>query len=168
MSVGRAGYHLPTEEGDARWFLDTRMTIKAGGDATAGGFTLLEFSAPEGFAPPLHVHHDEDEGFYVLEGCLHVVCGDDRWSVRRGGFVFLPRQVPHSFLVDGGSVRALQITTPAGFEDFVRELGQPATHRGLPEPSEPDVARLAEVSARHGYGILGPPPASLHPPAPGE
>jgi hypothetical protein len=60
-------------------------------------------------------------------------------------------------------VRGLQITAPSGFEDFVTEVGRPATRPGLPEPSEPDLARLAAASQRYNNQILGPPP---RPPAP--
>ncbi len=152
------GYHLPEEHGDTWWFLDTRMTVKVGGDATQGAFTVIDFAAPEGFAPPLHVHEQEDEAFYVLEGEAEVLCGEERWRAEPGSFVFLPRGVAHSFHVSGGSLKALQLTTPAGFEAFVAELGRRPDRPGLPEPSQPDVARLVEVSARHGYRILGPSP----------
>ena len=58
------GYHLGSGEGKAWWFLDTLMTVKAGGDDTHDSFTLIEFGAPIGFGPPLHIHHREDEAFY--------------------------------------------------------------------------------------------------------
>lgn len=61
------GYHLGPGEGKAVWFLDTIMTVKAGGDDTHDAFTLIEFAAPSGFGPPLHIHHREDEGFYRLK-----------------------------------------------------------------------------------------------------
>jgi hypothetical protein len=59
------------------------MVIKAGAEETKGGFTLIEQVAPAGFAPPLHVHRDEDEAFYVLEGEITVTCGSKRWSAKR-------------------------------------------------------------------------------------
>lgn len=160
MSFEKEGYRLERDEGQAFWFLDARMTIKAGTDETAGGFTLLEFAAPSGFAPPLHVHHHEDESFYVLDGELVVHCGQQSWTVGPDTFVFLPRGIPHSFVVSRGPVRALQITSPAGFEQFVNELGRRPEGAGLPEPLPPDVPRVVEVSARHGYEIVGPPPAA--------
>lgn len=152
------GYHLPGHQGDSWWFLDTTMTVMAGRDETNGAFTLIEFAAPDGFAPPMHVHEDEDEAFYVLEGQADVVCGDEHWRAAAGSFVFLPRGVAHSFLVGEGGLTALQLTTPAGFESFVEALGRQPDRPGLPDPAEPDVTRLVEVSGRHGYRILGPPP----------
>lgn len=70
------GYHLGDGEGTAWWFLDTLMTVKAGADQTNGAFTVIGCRAPAGFGPPLHVHRDEDEGFYVLQGQLAVRCGE--------------------------------------------------------------------------------------------
>ncbi|MDP9441999.1 MAG: cupin domain-containing protein [Actinomycetota bacterium] len=159
------GYHLPEEHGDTWWFLDTRMTVKVGGDATQGAFTVIDFAAPEGFAPPLHVHEQEDEAFYVLEGEAEVLCGEERWRAEPGSFVFLPRGVAHSFHVSGGSLKALQLTTPAGFEAFVAELGRrpdrprppralPAgrrpSRRGLGPPRLPDPRTVAAGPSHHG------------------
>ena len=152
------GYHLGDGDGPAWWFLDTLMTVKAGASQTHGAFTLIECRAPAGFGPPLHVHRDEDEGFYVLEGQLVVRCGENTWTATEGSFVLLPRAVPHSFAVTGGrDCRLLQITAPAKFEGFVAEAGRPAQSLTLPEPSAPDVAALAEVAAKYGNELVGPP-----------
>jgi len=159
MSFDPKGYALPADDGTAVWFLDTRMTVKAGGAETNGAFMFLEWAAPPGFGPPLHRHDREDEAFYLIEGAIKVSCGDRQWEVGPGGFVFLPRGIPHSFVVSAGPVRGLQVTAPAGFERFIGELGIPAPGPGLPPPSAPDIPRLIEVSARYGYETLGPPPA---------
>jgi mannose-6-phosphate isomerase-like protein (cupin superfamily) len=155
---GQRGYVLGPGEGTSDlWFLDTRMTVKAGGTQTGGAVTLLEFAAPVGFGPPRHLHQVEDEGFYVLDGELVVECGDRRWTAGPGAFVFLPHGIPHVFVVSKGPVRGLQITTPAGFEDFIAEVGRTAAGPGLPEPGEPDIPRLVAAGARHGNEIVGPP-----------
>ncbi len=157
MSFDENGYALGPGGGTDVWFLDTRMTVKAGGAQTGGAFTLLEWSAPLGFGPPRHVHHREDEGFYVLEGEMALECGERRWTAGPGSFVFLPHGIAHVFVVTRGPVRGLQITSPAGFEDFIAEVGRPPTAPGLPEPSRPDVPRLVEAGARHGNDVIGPP-----------
>ncbi|QJY47530.1 cupin domain-containing protein [Pseudonocardia broussonetiae] len=158
-------FHLPDGAGDAWWFLDTRMTVKADRTSTGGAYTLLEFAAPQGFGPPRHVHGAEDEAFLVLTGALHVECGDDAFDVAPGGFVFLPRAVPHAFVVSSAEpVRALQITSPGGFEEFVAAVGSRADGPGLPPPSVPDVPRLAAASARFGTDIVGPPLGVAAPP----
>jgi quercetin dioxygenase-like cupin family protein len=157
MSFDKNGYLLTPADGPDLWFLDTRMSVKAGAEQTGGAFALIEWTAPVGFGPPLHVHDREDEAFYLLEGELTIECGDQRWQAGPGDFAFLPRGIPHSFIVAGESVRGLQITTPAGFEEFVREIGRPAEGPGLPVPSPPDIQRLAEAGSRYGHQILGPP-----------
>jgi quercetin dioxygenase-like cupin family protein len=151
-----SGYLLTPVDGAHLWFLDTRMSVKAGAAQTGGGFTLIEWSAPAGFGPPRHQHDLEDEAFYLLAGEITVDCGDKHWTVGPGDFVFLPRGIPHSFMVAGDLARGLLITTPAGFERFAADLGRPAEHPGLPEPSAPDIPRLLEAAARYGQHILGP------------
>jgi hypothetical protein len=68
MSFDPKGYALSAEDGTAVWFLDTRMTVKAGGDETNGAFTFLEWAAPVGFGPPPH-RHDRDSGSVTCSGC---------------------------------------------------------------------------------------------------
>jgi len=159
-----AGYHLAPSEGPATWFLDTLMTVKAGGEQTTNAFTLLEWMAPPGFGPPRHIHHTEDEAFYVLEGAMCVTCGDDSWEATAGSFVFLPRGIPHSFLVTSEMpIRGLQITAPAGFERFIAGVGRPAPALTLPPPTEPDIERLVAAAARFGHTILEPASGSQRP-----
>jgi len=151
------GRYLAEGEGEALWMPHTRMTVKAETELTSGTYTLIEFSTPPGYGPPLHVHQDEDEAFYLIEGKMLMVCGDERWHVEAGGFVFLPRQVPHAFVVTSPDpVRALQLTNPAGFERFAAEIGRPAAGPGLPEPIRPDARRTAEIALRYGYKVIGP------------
>lgn len=159
MSLPSAGgYHLGPGEGEPTWFLDTLMTVKAGTEQTGGAFTLLEWSAPRGFGPPLHVHHREDEVFYILDGSMDVVCGEQRWAAESGSLVLLPRRVPHAFIVISNEpIRGLQITAPAGFERYIAELGRPPERPGLPQPTEPDLTRISAISTRYGYEIVGPP-----------
>lgn len=158
MSFDPDGYVLRDGDGPHVWFLDTRMSVKAGAEQTKGAFTLLEWSAPAGFGPPPHRHDREDEAFYLLEGGIEVDCGDRHWVAGPGDFVFLPRGIPHTFVVSDGPVRGLQITAPAGFDQFIAELGRPAQGPGLPPPEAPDVPALIEVSRRYGIETLEPPP----------
>ena len=158
MSLDPKGYLLTPDDGPQQWFLDTRMNVKAGGAQTGGAFTFLEWSAPAGFGPPLHLHERDDEAFYLLEGELSLDCGDKHFTAGPGDFLFLPRGIPHTFLVTKGPVHGLQITAPAGFEDFIAEAGRPAQGPGLPDHTEPDMPRLLAATQRYGSQILGPPP----------
>jgi mannose-6-phosphate isomerase-like protein (cupin superfamily) len=112
---------------------------------------------PPGFSPPPHIHHTEDEAFYILTGRLNVFCGDKNWSAESGSFVFLPRGLVHGFSAVGDErVKILQITLPAGFEHFAREMGEPARDFTLPPQAPPDVEKLLGLAAKYGYEILGP------------
>ncbi|HEY1484948.1 MAG TPA: quercetin 2,3-dioxygenase [Micromonosporaceae bacterium] len=146
-------------DGEALWFLGSLVTVKATGTQTRGRLTVVEFVNPPGFAPPVHRHLDEDEMFYVLSGSAEFRCGDDVFSAGAGDFVLLPVGLPHTFLVGADQpLRTLQITTPAGFEQFAADVGEPAAARQLPEPRPIDPAALARSAGRHAVELLGPPP----------
>jgi mannose-6-phosphate isomerase-like protein (cupin superfamily) len=145
-------------EGDALWFLRNRMSVKATADTTGGAFGLVESLMPPGFSPPLHVHHREDESFYVLEGELTMQCGDERFRATVGSFVFLPRDVPHTFVVEGDRpARMLTLLTPGGGEGFFIEGGKAAEGEGLPPAAPPDIDALKRTGVRFGADIIGPP-----------
>ena len=77
--------------------------------------------------PRRHIHHREDEAFYVLDGQLTFHVGDAVLTAAAGSLAFAPMGIPHTFTVDTEPSRILVITSPAGFERFVFELGVPAT-----------------------------------------
>lgn len=152
---------LGASEGPAFWFLGTLVTLKATSAETGGAFTLLEQLAPPGFGPPLHVHHVEDEAFYVLEGHATFFCAGEELALGPGGYVFLPKGVAHRFEVSAaGPARLLQWTWPAGFDRFVEELGEPAPARALPPPAAPPIARLLALAPKYHFSVVGPPPGA--------
>jgi quercetin dioxygenase-like cupin family protein len=160
MSFAGKGYALASGEGEGLWFLDGLMTVKAGGPETRNAFTLIEAQCPAGSGPPPHIHHDEEEAFYVLEGELSVTCGDQAWTAGPGAFALLPRGLPHSWRAsDAGSARMLQITSPAQFERFAAEVGEPAQTEEIPPAREVDLDTLMRVAPRYGIEVLAPPPA---------
>ena len=151
---------LAPGEGPAVWFLNNRMTVKATAGSTGGAFGLVESWIPPGFSPPLHIHHREDESFWVLEGELTMRCGDRTFRAAAGSFVFLPRDVPHTFVVEGQTpARMLTLLTPGGGEGFFVDAGRPAEHDGLPPAAPPDIQLLKRVGERYGDEIIGPPMA---------
>jgi mannose-6-phosphate isomerase-like protein (cupin superfamily) len=136
------------------------MSVKATAESTGGAFGLVESLLAPGFSPPLHIHHREDETFYVLEGELTMKCGDRTFRAVAGAFVFLPREVPHTFVVEGDQpARMLTLLTPGGGEGVFIEGSRPAEHAGLPPSTPPDIEALQRVSARFGAEIVGPPMA---------
>lgn len=155
----REGYLLGKDEGEAHWLLGMLEIVKISGADTNGEYGLLEVTVRQGEGSPWHVHHEEDEWFYVLEGEITFWVADTRMQLKAGSFAFGPRGVPHTFYAEAGTAKALVGFAPMQFEGFQREVGQPAPERILPPPADgpPDVARLTEIGARNGLVVLGPP-----------
>jgi quercetin dioxygenase-like cupin family protein len=150
-------YALQRQEGQAVWFLDTLTLVKATGEQTGGAFGLVEQVLPSGSGSPYHVHHAEDEAFYVLAGEVSFVSGDQWTRATAGSYIFLPRDIPHGFRTETPS-RVLILTTPAGFEQFLIEAGKPARELALPPAEPPDMGMLMAAAEKYRIDILGPLP----------
>ncbi len=136
-------------------FLHQIAHLRLTGAETGGTLAVVEATSPAGPAAPLHVHRREDETFYVLEGELTLLIGDQVHRAGPGSLVHAPRDVAHTFAVESPTARWLVISCPAGVEEFVARLGTPADAPG--EPVAPDAERVAAVAAAFGIEILGPP-----------
>src|SRR3954467_6196265 len=101
MSTTPQSLH-PTAQGQPRWFFGSLMTINASAADTGGGFTRPDGPGPADGGVPLHVHHEEDEGFYVLEGSVSITVGDDVVELKAGEHAFAPGGIPHRFDVGPG------------------------------------------------------------------
>ncbi len=152
-------FSVPPGEGTALWYRGSLMTIKAGADATAGTLTVMEQALPAGFAAPPHVHHAEDEPWYVLEGRVRFFCQDKAFDAEPGSFVFLPKDIVHSFRVDESApARMLLMGVPGGVEQFFATAGEPAPERMLPPPPGPaELDRVRALAREYGIDILGGP-----------
>jgi quercetin dioxygenase-like cupin family protein len=150
---------LATGEGEAFWFFGGLVTLKATGATTGGTVAVTEQLSPRGSGSPLHVHTREDEWFFVLEGELTFWVDGKTIVAGPGGFVYGPRDIPHTFMVTSDEARFLLVAEPAGFDDFVRTVGQPAERLEIPPPATepPDVEALTQVAASFGIQIVGPP-----------
>ena len=121
-----SGFVLGPGEGSAYGFHGSAAVIKASGEDTLGQLGVIESVYPAGLSVHEHVHADEDEMFYLLEGEMEVFCGEDRWSVGAGGFAFVPRGQPHRFTVSAaGRARALVITGPSRLAAQIAARGEP-------------------------------------------
>ena len=158
------------------WFLGTLARMKLDGQQTGGRFALWEGVLPLGAAPPLH-SHPQDETFYVLEGEITAwlvepeLANDEAdppaW-VKSGGrrcgpgaVVFAPGGAPHTFRVESDTARMLFLSTPAGIEEYVRALGEPARWPWLqPPPDGPRVPAERVAAVEHDLRMVrhGPPP----------
>src|SRR3954451_21337384 len=128
------GYLLDSGEGEAFWLLGMLEIVKISGQDTGGGYGLLEITVRAGEGSPWHVHPEEDEWFYVLEGEFTFYVGDARLSLPAGSFAFGPKGVPHTFIAESHAAKALVGFAPFQFEGFLREVGEPATEFLLPPP----------------------------------
>ncbi len=118
---------------------------------TRGQFTLAEVISRPGTEPPPHLHRNEDETFFVVEGEMSFAVADRTFKATAGTSVFLPRGVPHSFKIESDQVRALCLLVPAGLEGFFEELSQPAETLTIPpRPAQLDMEKILSVSTRHG------------------
>jgi mannose-6-phosphate isomerase-like protein (cupin superfamily) len=117
------------------------------GEDTQGVFSTYRISVDPESGPPLHVHRTNDETFYVLDGHFEVQAGDIIKRVAAGTYVFLPRDIPHSFRNVGTTTGTLLgISTPPGHERFFEEIGELSA---LPKPED-----LMEICRKHGLEIM--------------
>ena len=141
------------------WYNGSLMTFLATGEDTHGQFALIEAVARKGNVPPPHIHHREDEIFYVLEGEVVVSVGDRTIKGTPGTMVFLPRDVAHSFTIESEQSRMLILLTPAGLERWFKEFSVPAQAMTLPPADGPaygQVQRMLEAAPRYGIEFVLP------------
>lgn len=143
-------------EGEARWWLGALAEVKATAADTGGQFTLIEMTHPPGYEAPLHVHHREDEAFWILDGSATLYVGEETIHVSAGDYALGPRDVPHRYSVGEDGCRMLYIVTPGGFEELVKDMSEPAATRTVPPPAEqlPDMAWVQQVANEHGCELL--------------
>jgi mannose-6-phosphate isomerase-like protein (cupin superfamily) len=128
------------------------MTVKAGRDETDGLFSLLEAEEPPGFGPPLHIHHDSAEAFYVLEGEYVMFLNDRTVSCPAGSFIFIPAGMRHGFKVGAAPSRKLNFYFPAAMIGYFEDLSAALRDGEVEESLLDDIAR------RHSMEVVGPMP----------
>ena len=154
MATPSTAPQSPTALGQQRWFFGMLAEVKASAADTAGQYSLLEITAPAGLETPLHVHYNEDEGFYVLEGSVTIRVGDETVELAAGQHAFGPRNIPHRFTVGPDGARMIWVLTPGGFENFVEEVSVPAEAPTVPPPSVLPPENAAEIVLRHSNELL--------------
>lgn len=153
------GKHVQTGTGPAYWGPGDEVTFLITGEETGGAIFMSEISVPPAGGPPPHIHHREDESFYVREGTLAIRMGDRTVSAAPGDFVHIPRGTVHSFKNTGnGHAKMLVTFTPAGMEKFFEEAFHPAGDRSAGPPLVTDElrARLIGAAAKSGVEFLPP------------
>ncbi len=148
-------------EGPALSAVGDVYRMLATGEQTGGVYVLSEARVLPGGGPPPHIHHREDESFFVLEGEITFTLGDQKVIANAGTFIQGPRGIPHAFQNESNApARMLIHVTPPGFEKFMAEFAQPVP--SFDSPPAPvtlaDIERLMAVAPKYGMELLPPPP----------
>jgi mannose-6-phosphate isomerase-like protein (cupin superfamily) len=154
MTHASEAYVLAPGEGRSIDLGAFAMTVKASWDETDGVFSLLEAEEPPGFGPPLHIHRDAAEAFYVLEGEYIMFLDDGEVRCAAGSFIFIPAGTRHGFRVGAAPSRKLNFYFPAAMIGYFDDLSA-AISRG-----EVDESLLDDIARRHAMEIVGPVPES--------
>jgi mannose-6-phosphate isomerase-like protein (cupin superfamily) len=135
---------MGTGEGRSYSWNDYLFTVKAGAAETESGVSFMEFFTRKGDEPGVHVHEDEDEIFYVLEGDLTVTCGEESFDLAPRDFIFLPRYLPHGFTIrSDGLVHMLVVAVST---ESVENFGERVEKEGSPLNAEQARRRIEELS----------------------
>jgi mannose-6-phosphate isomerase-like protein (cupin superfamily) len=132
-------------EGLSVWMNGYGADFKISGEDTDGAFAIVEHPIDPGNLVVPHMHRNEDEFSYVLEGVIGVRVADEIFEAPAGSYVFKPRGVPHTFWNPGPQpARILEIISPPGFERFFAEASPYFGNEG-----EPDFEKLTEIADRY-------------------
>jgi mannose-6-phosphate isomerase-like protein (cupin superfamily) len=147
-----APFILLPGEGRAIELGNFAMSVKTSGEQTDGAFTLLEAAEPPDFGPPMHIHHNAAEAFYVLDGAYRIFLDDRETLCPAGSFVYIPAGVNHGFRVGDGPSRKLNLYAPAAMIGYFEALSA-AIARGDADPE-----RLDAIALEYGMEVVGPVP----------
>ena len=151
--------YVPAGTGKAYRSPIDEITFLITGEQTGGAFFMAEVSVVPGGSNPPHIHHREEECFYLQEGTLTVEVGGKTYAASAGDFIRLPRGVAHSFENTGKvDAKVLLLVTPAGLEKFFEEAFYPVEDRSaaMPPMNEEFMARLLGASSKVGLEFLPP------------
>lgn len=159
LSANLKAYKRGATRQTSTWYMNSLTVYLAEKGETGGQFGLMEAELIPGNEPP-HVHTQEDEMYYVLEGEFDVYAGAQGFNVKQGECVFLPRLIPHAFRIRSPRLRLLLVITPGGLEASFRSMASPAERMELPTGMKTyataDLARVVEVLTQYGVRLLQP------------
>lgn len=139
------------------WYIGHLMSVLVSSKDTNGAFSLLHGFEVRGLEPPPHTHTKEDESFYLMSGEINYNIGGETLHAKSGDWVFLPKNIQHSFQVLSETAEVLVHLSPGGFENYFIEMSEPAKELVIPPRPQgpPDVKRIVETASK--YGIIFPP-----------
>ena len=139
------------------WGPGDRYRFLITGAESGGAYFAMETLVPPGGGPPPHIHRNEDETFYVVEGEMSIRLGESTVTAGPGDFVHVPRGLVHCFRNEGTGVARMILTfTPAGMEEFFEETLERASDPQLepPDNHEAVAARYAAAAPRYGLEFV--------------
>jgi quercetin dioxygenase-like cupin family protein len=147
---------LEPGEGESYWVLGDLYTFKVVGEDTGGSFSMVEVEVQPQNGPPPHIHHREDETFYVLDGDFSFLHGERTFMATAGSFVHIPMGTIHTFKNVGKGVgRFLVVITPPGFEKFLEEVGESFVDKSNPPPvSQEAVQKLLALAPKYHLEVI--------------
>lgn len=152
----RTGKGFVVKSGQSRFGEQTKLGGKSPNDIkvstkdTNGDLTIFEYTGNEKGGPPLHIHPNQDEIFFIMSGSFLFKVGEEQFTLSTGDTIFLPRNVPHTWaqLSEQGKMY-FQFQPSGKMEDFFRVLG---ALKGAPSPEQG-----AKIFADHDMQVVGPP-----------
>jgi len=153
MGTGQLDPKMAAPElNNSLWYIGHLMSILISSKDTGGAFSLIHGFEVKGLEPPPHTHTREDESFYLLNGEIDYTVGSETFHAKSGDWIFLPRNIQHSFKVRTETAEVLIHLSPGGFEEYFREMSEPAGELVIPKRPQgpPDVKRIVETASRYG------------------
>ena len=134
------------------WYIGHLMSILISSEDSNNAFSLIHGFEIKGLEPPPHIHTREDESFYLLNGEINYTVGNSKYNAKRGDWIYLPRNIEHSFQVQTEQAEVLIHLSPGGFEKYFIEMSTPALELVVPPPPQgpPDVKRIIETASKYG------------------
>ena len=160
MTLDRQAIFLQPGEGASYWLNRDLYTFKAVGEETGQAYALCEIIvAPQGGGAPPHRHSRENESFYIQEGSLEFQLDEETIVATVGTFLYSPKGQLHCF-TNTSSVPAklLVWVTPAGFENFIAEVGKLRDSQvgSAPSVSSTDLEKILSTAPKYGIEIIPP------------
>ncbi|RFU70170.1 cupin domain-containing protein [Peribacillus saganii] len=145
-------FHRTPNDTNTYHFLSEKVTVLVSGEDTNGEYSVAHIIEPPKLGPPLHIHENDDETFYILKGQFTFFVGDDIIEAKPGDYVFAPRGIPHRFLSGSEQSEFIVTASPAGFDQFVKQLGTSVPKDApLPEVKPPSLEELQHLVKVSGY-----------------
>lgn len=144
--------------GRTRYFMGGYWTFLATSADTGGQFSLIEMNLRRGLEPPRHTHSYEDESFYLLDGEIDFLVGEEEHHIKKGQFLYIPKGVAHNFKLVSATAKVLTQLTPGGLENMFLEMSTPAAIMDYPPmPAGPPPAEWIQKMhmLQNRYGITG-------------